>query len=347
VLMVIIGAGASYDSSPDKLPDTSAVLYRPPLANNLFAEEGVMGQTRSAFPQINPLIPELNPRVGRSIEEALQRLDAEAAGNPRRPPQLAAVRYYLQELFRSLQPKWLGEIGQVTNYHGLLERIQHYRADESVLLVTFNYDTLIEQALTEMFGGQFEVMADYISRPDFKLFKLHGSANWGRCLHMAPRGSSIRENSNPWALPTQMIEQAATLSITDTFMVTGGRMPFPKGPPLFPAIAIPVRDKQRFECPADQIGELQRLIPQVNRLLTIGWRGSELHFMKFLQTGLTHRQVSVTTVAGTLTEAGEVMSQIRKVVAVSNTASFAGFSQALGDRSFDPLLAHHSWGDSK
>lgn len=61
--------------------------------------------------------------------------------------------------------------------------------------------------------------------------------------------------------------------------------------------------------------------------------------MKLLQKGLMDRPISVATVAGTLTEAGEVMERIRRLAPVTDTVSFGGFSQALADRSFDPLLA--------
>ena len=70
MLMVIIGAGASYDSSPDKPPPTNGPVensFRPPLANHLFANVDVMRETRSVFPKINQIIPDLNPRPGRSI----------------------------------------------------------------------------------------------------------------------------------------------------------------------------------------------------------------------------------------------------------------------------------------
>jgi len=37
--------------------------------------------------------------------------------------------------------------------------------------VTFNYDTMIEHSLEKRFGMAFNVIADYVSNPTFKLFK--------------------------------------------------------------------------------------------------------------------------------------------------------------------------------
>jgi hypothetical protein len=69
-----------------------------------------------------------------------------------------------------------------TNYRALLGQIRHHRnSSEPVCLVTFNYDTLIESALAH-YEMQFAVPDDYISGTEFKLFKLHGSANSGRHL---------------------------------------------------------------------------------------------------------------------------------------------------------------------
>ena len=48
-------------------------------------------------------------------------------------------------------------------------------------LVTFNYDRLIEHALTGA-GISTAGIADYIASPLFKLFKVHGSINWVRSV---------------------------------------------------------------------------------------------------------------------------------------------------------------------
>jgi hypothetical protein len=346
MLMVIIGAGASYDSSPDKLPPSGGVVEafnRPPLADDLFADRGVMRETRTIFPQIHQLIPELNPRPGRSIEDSLQRLEVEAKTNPRRPQQLTAVRYYLQELFRVLTPRWIGDTGGVTNYQALLGRIAHFRGSdpEPVLIVTFNYDTLIEESLISECGMHFEVMADYTSGPDYKLFKLHGSENWGRYLNMAPRGVRARENKSPWTYRSEMIEQAAFLSITDKFFATGTRQPFSGGPPLYPAIAIPVREKERFECPVDHVGLMVSLIPKVTKIITIGWRGAERHFLTLLAQGLVGSKfgVDIVTVAGSVDEARATRDQIRGVsIPVSDRGTFASFSNCVADLQFDEIL---------
>src|SRR5882724_6039061 len=104
MLMVIFGAGASFDSSPYFAPGSNVGL-RPPLANDLFGERYFL-QYQSIFPDCIPVVPHLMPRNGASIEDALQRLRNGAATDPRRHTQLASIRYYLRQLFDSLVPQW-------------------------------------------------------------------------------------------------------------------------------------------------------------------------------------------------------------------------------------------------
>ena len=69
----------------------------------------------------------------------------------------------------------------VTNYT-LLDEIEGWRSkqNELVRLVTFNYDTMIEQALPSV-GVKIAAMHDYISQR-YALIKHHGSVNWeGLC----------------------------------------------------------------------------------------------------------------------------------------------------------------------
>jgi hypothetical protein len=124
MLMVIIGAGASYDSSPDRPPQPhGGDAFRPPLANYLFQAGGLYSEIRNQIPEIKSLLPQLIPVPGRSLEESLQKLHGERSTNPDRDKQLAAVRYYLQMLFDSMIPKCLHERGGVTNYQALIEQI--------------------------------------------------------------------------------------------------------------------------------------------------------------------------------------------------------------------------------
>jgi hypothetical protein len=49
---------------------------------------------------------------------------------------------------------------------------------------------------------------------------------------------------------------------------------------VVPAIAIPVQAKQVFECPPEHIVMLDRVIWETIKVITIGWRGLEAHFLE-------------------------------------------------------------------
>src|SRR6266566_2742188 len=100
MLMVVFGAGASYDSVPSRPASVSfprpGPSSRPPLADELFHDDLMsFGYTRN-FPQCQPIVPYLqNLRDGEAVESVLERLREEAAEYPKRHQQLAAIRYYL------------------------------------------------------------------------------------------------------------------------------------------------------------------------------------------------------------------------------------------------------------
>src|SRR5687767_7489537 len=117
-LLVIFGAGASYDSDPgDRPPEPGDVFtdirdeaLRPPLADDLFDERKEFRRALAQFPECTPIVPFL--RYGRgdgSIEQVLEQLQQEGmieGGDPRRQQQLAAVRFYLQVAIRNTAQAW-------------------------------------------------------------------------------------------------------------------------------------------------------------------------------------------------------------------------------------------------
>src|SRR5208337_688690 len=71
--------------------------------------------------------------------------------------------------------------------------------------------------------------------------------------------------------------------------------------PIVPAIAIPVQTKTEgtFEWPDSHRRYFEELLPQVTKILIIGWQGKEAHFLNLLReklaksglTQITHLQV--------------------------------------------------------
>lgn len=149
--------------------------------------------------------------------------------------------------------------------------------------MTFNYDTLIEDAMS-IHGLKFDDLEAYTNRdPRFALYKLHGSVNWARLHYVGPDNrASLR----------QLIERPEYLK--EPQQGTGYRIWNNTKSDLrerefvgLPAIAIPLRQKTTFECPQEHLAHLSEQLPRVRKILAIGWRGMEQHFTSLLKDRLS------------------------------------------------------------
>jgi len=307
MLMVIFGAGASYDSSstytPGMAPPTATAddhhndFNRLPLAKDLFANRPLFNEALNAFPECKTIVPRLrDPAVvagEKPIETLLRAFEAQASKFERGQKELIAIRYYLQRAIAETTTRWLAPrlTNGITNHLYLLREIERTQpAHEGVCLVTFNYDVLIEHALGEL-GFPIGKMDDYTrSTALFRLFKLHGSVNWGREL----------ENQ----FPKTELQPSNRFALCDPSTMRSPDV----GHALFPAIAIPVEKKSTFECPQSMLEELANLLPRVSKILVIGWRATEEKFLDMLGKRLTGLKpgVHIYIVAGPRTPTGEI-----------------------------------------
>jgi hypothetical protein len=317
VLMVIFGAGASYDSAPSHPPlpsgqPDSLWECRMPLADQLFEERALFATILERFHDAQPVVPWLRHlERGKTVESVLEQLQAEADSDPRRHRQLAAIRYYLQSAIWDCESTWDREAARgVTNYKGLLDLIEHARKPkETVCIVTFNYDMMLEAALPTV-GIEIRSIGDYIANKSYKIIKLHGSVNWGR--EVEPPLNNLAAVGDG-RLVTELIERAANLTMTDRYHVINHH-PFVRLDAqrvLVPAIAIPVQRKGGFECPTEHLTALQECLPQVRSLLVIGWRATDAPFLDLLRTkGL--QGLNGLVVAGSPGAAREVIDNLMK-----------------------------------
>ena len=314
MLMVVFGAGASYDSYPSIRPPTGFLLpgsserfadVRPPLASQLFSDRDAFAKVTTVFPDCRPVIPFVRHITHSSVEQVLEDLQLNAQQNHRRYVQLAAVRHYLQFIIFECENAWANVHKGVTNYVTLLDEIESQRKQtESVCLVTFNYDTMLEQALPAV-GVKIAEMDDYVTQ-NYKLIKLHGSVNWGRQV-ASPMNMKVM---NEWAVANELIKNAKDLRMTDEYRMVTSR-PIGKSDelPLIPALAIPVVSKQEYECPKLHLDVLDSCLPQITKLLVVGWRASETNFLQRLAKGLKH-ELQVMVVSGSPEDTEETINNL-------------------------------------
>src|SRR6267142_364335 len=133
MLMVIFGAGASFDSCPTYPPGYQGAVfggdslnkhYRLPLANELFENRPIFADAIKSFPKCQPIVPRLRSLQGETLEAVLEDLQTRSKSHARGAQQLAAVRYYLQFVIRECERHWRGVTKGVTNYKSLLNEIE-------------------------------------------------------------------------------------------------------------------------------------------------------------------------------------------------------------------------------
>jgi len=150
MLLVIFGAGASFDSSSSFPASSSPGLdERLPLAKDLFSDRPLFVEVRRKYPACHPIIPRLRKAgVGKAIERELAAMQDEGKMSPDRLRQLAAIQYYLQEMLWRCEVRWNDKAADITNYQALIDQIFHLgKRQEPICLVTFNYDRMLEHAL--------------------------------------------------------------------------------------------------------------------------------------------------------------------------------------------------------
>jgi SIR2-like domain len=308
MLMVIFGAGASYDSAQayrvrggltgsaanqnfsasTPSPDDGGP-WRPPLAQDLFRDPNhAFGNIVTRYPKLNHVLTYLREILNsRSVEEELELLQNQSNGHPETRRELASVRFYLRDLLTEVTSRWIHQTNGVTNYHPLIREILRLsKGNDPVCLVTFNYDLLLEQALYTFGYTPRDPEEQFNSPAILKLFKPHGSVDWARIITRTETGVSVE----------QIIQQADAIQISDEFVRIGPNDISHRGRPIFPAIAIPVRTKTEgtFEWPQSHRTYFEQLLPHVKKILIIGWQAREAHFIKMLQSAplrLTHLMV--------------------------------------------------------
>jgi len=333
--MVIFGAGASYDSLARYPPESGAAMdWRPPLADQLF--DARFGPYIQQFRQMHAVVPDLqNPAGG--VETVLEKFQSEAPTYPRRLNQLAAIRYYLQSMLSNCQRNWENYTRGVTNYKALLDQIDH-RVKGVKVLVSFNYDTLLEDALESTIGLKINGMSGYLSS-DYLVAKLHGSINW---VHRVI-GPAIDLNGMETEIASRIIDKAPQLDVNPSIDLAS-HYPLARwgNDALIPALSVPVATKSVYECPPEQQQALTDALPDVDKVLVIGWKAGEKRFLESMAERMK-RNVRIMIVSSSEGKASELVIKLQSSLGPTGmlahyTVGKRGFSHAITSHEADEFL---------
>ena len=352
MLLIIFGAGASYDSAPRLRPraEEGNDGWRPPLANDLFADRPTFRELLTNFPRVLPLAARLGQASDEHpLERMLSDLRDEADEYASRHSELAAVRYYLQGLIWECERRWLEQIQAVTNYLALLDRIERRRRGvaNSVVYVTFNYDRLFEYAATfylsdgeQIYQNRFDTLRTYTDNSRFPLVKVHGSIDWG--YRVNTRLPIVSEsNGHVWKIAYEVIRVFPSLDISNEVEKIVERPPQPKaGFAYIPAIAIPLDTKSDFVCPDSHLTFLKACLANVRSILIIGWQGMEAQFCEMLKAHLP-ADVSILAVCGEVAAGEQTIETLRgHGIGDSYAPTAGGFSEFVVGHEVDGFLEH-------
>jgi hypothetical protein len=364
VLLIIVGAGASFDSDWRRPPgrlysqvtgdwQALGIGWRPPLAMHLFDEDRFGGYV-ARYPPSQGLMDQLR-RAAPAVEQELERIRDLGKDQEHLPRQLLAIRYYLRDLIEETVRRWNeAKPDKMTNFTRLLTRLEPWRqqrppeqgAPQRVAIVTFNYDTLFDDALTNLLPRFHLTHIDhYTSDRRYQLFKLHGSVNWWREVRGAILGNQAWTDgmgrlSPPYDWAPTLFDAPGPFRESGDFHVGGGSFP-----PCVPCLALPTATKgvDDFACPMAHVTDLMQLLPQVTDVLIIGWKGVEGHFLeewRKVHASKPDRDIHSLAVVGSTHEgAVEVAHRVVTTVGITphTTPTFETFSGFVVDKLDDYL----------
>ncbi len=325
--LVILGAGASADFGASDLGVDI------PLTDNLFDNSDLI----NSFPGAINLKPKILTAVhnGETLEDYFQEKWEEITKNGDLDTlnKLINTQYYIQQYFwnisKHLQNKYPSNYTKLVR---LLERYYKSSPGENVGVVTFNYDSLFENALTNILDFKFETFDDYLFRRDedvkfdnlkpIMLFKPHGSWNWVHMFHdqvlRKPTGINADKYYTPASIGKVLFDKKLSINeilyniapeLIDTdvplheistlysknLRIIDYNHEFKNA--FYPNLLIPFKDKDGILMPQKHQSALRLKLENVEEILIIGWKGTEKNFNEILAKKLANKEIKITYVS--------------------------------------------------
>lgn len=314
--LIILGAGASYDSVPDDRI-TGVKTLRPPVSDSLF-DVGFDDFIRR-FPEVKALAVSVisDVKAGISLEDSLLQIKNRVPQNPERGIQLVMFEFYLQELFLKISDFGGGFGGQTaSNYQGLIQEIRD--GPKKAIVVNFNYDTLFESDLNPSMTST----EDYV-RGEIKVIKIHGSCNW---VYLLRKDSHHSEYDFVRETPSILAKLRQNTNVFPHHISRGDGTYF-----RLPALAIPLPGKSDFICPPHHRKILEQELSKIDSILIIGWSANDTYLTNLIRK--TTQPIKMEVVSGEK----ETMDRIFRKFAICpnilcHPGNYKGFSAYMASR---------------
>lgn len=338
-LLIIIGAGASFDSWPKYLGKTPS-YQKLPLAKDLFSS---LNKQNSFLEHYNLMslagwLRRTASTQGDSfdIEEELEIINNTATNSQdlNTLKNLFKTRFYLHSLINELNKETLNFTSTHTIYVDLINQFKKW-IDQSptsrfVDIVTFNYDILLEKAMETVYSydwyskNQTAPLSAYYSGKNIRIFKPHGSINWGKEILKG-------DNHFTYTLPEEVFREFNKLELTSSFQfIDPDDITDPMKSKIFiPAIAVPFKEKTTFnECPQEMLAKMLNTVKEADKIITLGWKGSDRHFTTLLKENNKVDEIYIVS-PKTDTELNKIFPQEKFKLYESTFSYFVGETDAL------------------
>jgi hypothetical protein len=301
--LVILGAGASFDSIYEYYDGIDVMPWRPPLANELFSPRKNFREIILKYPGGRYFMSQLN---GINDVEDFFEKQWKIIENNRADDLMSAfinLNYCLSHLMMAVSI-YHNDTG-LSNYDVLVQKAYEYSVtnDADVMFVTFNYDILLEHSLSKVYYGQTRQLEihEYINKP-LKIIKPHGSCNWFKKIN----GKSMLNHNE--TIPDHLYDTRTTLkkltdSLDNNFRIIPSPINFeitehvgPIKQFFFPQLLIPLKEKDDFILPKEHDEYLKQNLNEVDEILIVGWKGTENKFLELLQRNLGSKTLKITCV---------------------------------------------------
>jgi len=204
---------------------------------------------------------------------------------------LFLTRFYIQELVSEITQHILNITSKHTIYVDLILRLKEWLDEDLnnrvIDIVTFNYDTLIESALEQMYKYNYygNTVAPSIGIQNIGLYKPHGSIHWGRKIQYQDAPSTYYSY-------TDLLMHYKLYDLLDIVVVSENIYNKDIVKNHIPAISIPYKTKTTFdECSEEMRSSMIDVVKGADYIITFGWKGAESHFTEILKLNTKVKKV--------------------------------------------------------
>ncbi len=285
----------------------------PPTGNDIFDERYDSFISKYPAARIStPLFESKNKDVEECLEAEWQ--EYKTFYNPQVANRHINLQYYMQDLFTEVSKEVTSKHYRNNLYSLLINKLQKHissNSAERIALVSFNYDTILDDFTSQIFQAPYTNMGDYINwnERNILLFKPHGSCNWGwkfksKMLHNNTKDtiadSLYNQKIEPYQIYFQMLGELDEVIAQNSWGLewaidknNKGRFTINKNllqiiPKIsndvfLPALLLPYRDKDEMVMPYDHFMAMEHCMRNIEELYLIGWKGNEDLFNCLLQ----------------------------------------------------------------